>query len=117
VLRHIVQYCDELENAIETHELTLEKVEEDNFNKNALSMSILQIGELVNVLSAGFKSEHDTMSWRDIKRMRDMAAHHYVQFDVPTLWETATEDIALLKNYCLKCISELEDMKTDKAEK
>jgi uncharacterized protein with HEPN domain len=69
-------------------------------------MSILQIGELVNVLSQEFKDDHDTVAWREIKRMRDRAAHHYIDFHIPTLWETVTEDIEPLKEFCAKCISE-----------
>jgi uncharacterized protein with HEPN domain len=105
-LKHIIQYCDEIIFAITAHDLTLEKVENDSFNKNALSMSILQIGELVNVLSQSFKTAHDDAPWREIKRMRDKAAHHYIDFNIPTLWETVTEDIPPLKEYCLKCIAE-----------
>jgi uncharacterized protein with HEPN domain len=107
-LRHIVQYCDEINEAITAHDLMLEKVASDFVYKNALSMCILQIGELVNILSQGFKAAHDSMPWREMKRMRDKAAHHYGEFDVNTLWETAIEDIAPLKEYCLKCIADFE---------
>jgi len=103
-LKHIVQYCDEIETAIKAHGLTLEKVQADSFNKNALSMSILQIGELANVLSQDFKATHSDAPWSEIKRMRDKAAHHYGEFDVNKLWETVIEDIAPLKAYCLECI-------------
>jgi uncharacterized protein with HEPN domain len=113
-LKRIVQYCNEIETAIETHELTLEKVQIDSFNKNALSMSILQIGELSNVLSQGFKAAHSDAPWREIKRMCDKAAHHYGEFDVNKLWETVKEDITPLKAYCLQCISELENAVADK---
>jgi len=70
-------------------------------------MCILQIGELVNVLSEDFRTTHNTMPWREIKRMRDKAAHHYGQFDVNTLWETVTTDIEPLKEYCLECVRKL----------
>jgi uncharacterized protein with HEPN domain len=105
-LKHIILYCDEINMAITTHALTLEKVKADVVYKNALSMSILQIGELVNVLSDDFKNEHSTIPWRAIKRMRDKATHHYVQFDILTLWETVMEDIAPLREYCLKYFEE-----------
>ena len=76
-LRHIIRYCDEIADAISRHDLSLEKVTADHVYKNALSMSILQIGELVNVLSQSFRSTHNDMPWREIKRMRDKAAHHF----------------------------------------
>ena len=40
------------------------------------------------------------MPWRDIKAMRNIAAHNYGEIDVDILWETATNDIPLLKDYC-----------------
>jgi len=105
ILRHIVRYCDEITDAISRHGLTLEKVASDHVYKNALSMSILQIGELVNVLSQSFRAAHDDIPWREIKRMRDKAVHHYGAFDVNTLWETVTEDIEPLKAFCESCIT------------
>ena len=105
ILRHIVRYCDEIAEAIDRHDLTLEKVASDNVYKNALAMSILQIGELVNVLSESFRNTHDDIPWREIKRMRDKAAHHYGVFDAGTLWETITEDIPPLKTFCESCIT------------
>jgi uncharacterized protein with HEPN domain len=79
-------------------------------------MCILQIGELVNVLSEDFRATHDTMPWREIKRMRDKAAHHYGQFDVNTLWETVTIDIKPLKEYCLKCFRELSNLSPNQSD-
>ena len=109
-LRHIVSYCDEIIEAIKKHSLTQECVAKDTLYKNALSMSILQIGELVGILSEDFRSKHDSMPWREIKRMRDKAAHHYWKFDVEVLWETVTEDIEPFKAYCVACIAEYEAM-------
>jgi len=105
ILKHIVQYCDEIIEAIDKHNLTKDSITKDNVYKNALSMSILQIGELVNVLSKEFRTAHDTIPWREIKRMRDKAAHHYWTFEIDILWETVTEDIAPLKGYCENCIN------------
>ena len=107
-LRHIVEYCCEITEAISKRNLTLDAVANDSFNKNALSMSILQIGELVNVLSEDFRKAHSTVPWREIKRMRDKATHHYWTFDVKILWKTASEDIEPLKNYCNERIAEYE---------
>jgi uncharacterized protein with HEPN domain len=105
-IKHIIRYCDEINDAITRHELTLEKITSDSIYKNALSMCILQIGELTNVLSEEFRSLHQEIPWREIKRMRDKAAHHYGAFDVNALWETVTEDIEPLKRFCLLIIAE-----------
>ena len=107
-LKHVIHYCNEINEAIKKHELTLEKITEDTVYKNALAMSIMQIGELASVLSESFRTTHNYMPWNEIKRMRDKAAHHYGEFDVNTLWETVTEDIEPLKLYCMSCVEELE---------
>jgi uncharacterized protein with HEPN domain len=112
-LKHIIFYCDEISEAVRKHNITLEKVRSDTIYKNALSMGILQIGELANVLSQGFKATHNDMPWSEIKRMRDKAAHHYGEFDVDTLWETVTDDITPLREYCMDCVEKLMKIQTD----
>ena len=105
VLFHILRYCNEINEAIANHGLTLDKIASDNVFKNALAMCILQIGELTNILSEEFRAANSEIPWREIKRMRDKAAHHYGEFDVNALWETVTEDIEPLKAFCLRNIS------------
>ena len=48
---------------------------------NAVCLCLLQIGELVSVLSDEFKEENPTMSWREIKLLRNIVAHRYGQVD------------------------------------
>ena len=103
-LRHILHYCSEIIETIDKYDLTLAKITTEFVYKNSLAMSFLQIGELVNILSEDFRASHSDMPWREIKRMRDKAAHHYGSFDVNTLWETATEDIEPLKAFCETCL-------------
>ncbi|GHS95762.1 hypothetical protein AGMMS50276_12570 [Synergistales bacterium] len=56
LLKHIVRYCDEINDTIINHSLTLEKVKSDVVFKNSLAMNVLQIGELVSALSEDFKT-------------------------------------------------------------
>jgi uncharacterized protein with HEPN domain len=48
------------------------------------------------------------MPWSDMIRMRNIAAHHYLKFDLVRLWGTIIEDIPKLKLFCQKMIPELE---------
>ena len=66
-LKHIIYYCNEILNTVIKHKLTLSMLSCDTLYKNALAMNILQIGELVNMLSEEFRLTHDTMPWREIK--------------------------------------------------
>ena len=104
VLKKIIQYADEIGETISRFNLTQDSFTEDFVARNAISMCILQIGELVGKLSDEFKAENNAMPWREIKAMRNIAAHNYGEIDLDILWETATCDIPDLKEYCQKFI-------------
>ena len=104
VLKKIIQYADEIGETISRFNLTQDSFTEDFVARNAISMCILQIGELVGKLSDEFKAENNAMPWREIKAMRNIAAHNYGEIDLDILWETATCDILDLKEYCQKFI-------------
>ena len=57
ILKKIIQYSDEIQATINRFELTKESFEADFVAKNAISMCILQIGELVGKLSDDFKEK------------------------------------------------------------
>lgn len=105
ILKHIIYYCEEIETAILRFGDTFEDYEKDSMYRNATAMCILQIGELSGFLSDEFKKEHSEMPWREIKDMRNMAAHAYGKMSTTILWETITMDIPQLKNYCKKILS------------
>lgn len=68
---------------------------------NAVSMCILQIGELANGLSVEFREETKTqMPWGLIRGMRNWLAHAYAEVDESTIWETATNSIPGLLRFC-----------------
>ncbi|MBS6554492.1 MAG: DUF86 domain-containing protein [Clostridium sp.] len=100
VLKKMVQYADEIALTVEKLNLDFIKFETDFIAKNAISMCILQIGELDGKLSDDFKAQYHKMPWRDIKSMRNIAAHNYGELDTEVLWETVTNDIPELKIYC-----------------
>ena len=45
------------------------------------------------------------MPWREIKAMRNIAAHNYGEIDTDILWETAIYDVPSLKVYCSDIIN------------
>lgn len=100
ILAKIVQYADEIQSTIDRFQLTEETFATDFVVKNAISMCILQIGELVGKLTEAFKAENNVMPWRDIRAMRNIAAHNYGEMDIGILWETATMDIPQLAAFC-----------------
>jgi len=59
VLKKIIQYADEISETISRFNLTQDSFTEDFVARNAISMCILQIGELVGKLSDEFKAENN----------------------------------------------------------
>jgi len=107
ILERIIRYCDEINEAMNHFGNSYEKLESSVIYKNAVSMCILQIGELSVYLSDDFKVIYDEMPWQDIKSMRNIAAHRYGTFDMKILWNTISNDIPALREYCKKVLFEL----------
>ena len=105
VLKKMIQYADEIELTVKKLDLDFETFETDFIAKNAIAMCVLQIGELVGKLTDDFKAQYYKMPWRDIKSMRNIAAHNYGELDIEVLWETVTNDIPELKAYCKNIIA------------
>ncbi|MBQ6668596.1 MAG: DUF86 domain-containing protein [Deltaproteobacteria bacterium] len=69
--------------------------------RNAISMPVLQIGELVKNLSENFRCTHSAIPWRSVARMRDLLAHRYGVLDYEQMWDTSHDSVAKLKQYLL----------------
>lgn len=96
ILIKIMDYCLEIKD---TH--THFKQDKELFTdqkcgfiyRNAITMPILQIGELAKMLSEGFLSVYTKIPWKMIMRMRDLVAHHYGSLDHEIVWNTSVSDI------------------------
>ena len=81
ILEHIICYCNEIREARERFGDSLESIQADALYRNAVAMSILQIGELTGHLSDEFKAKYSAVPWQKIKGMRNITAHHYGRID------------------------------------
>ncbi len=100
ILQHIIQHCDEIDEAIERFGNSKSLFEKDRVYCNAVSMPILQIGELAKRLSDNFIIYSTDIPWKAIKGMRDMFAHQYHSMNTTKIWETAIDDIPILRKKC-----------------
>lgn len=107
VLKKIIQYADEIGGTITRFNLDLNKFKADYVVKNAISMCVLQIGELVGTLTDDVKTKYNKMPWRDIVSIRNRAAHGYGSVDWEILWNIAVNNIPELKAYCNGIIKEI----------
>ncbi len=104
-LLHMRTYCEDIAGFIERFGANFKSFSTDRAYFNAVSMCILQIGELANGLSDEFREEtKDEMPWGMIRGMRNWLAHSYAETDEKILWETACSDIPKVLKFCAqKC--------------
>ena len=98
IISHIVEYCNKLSDF--TAGMDFPAFEQSELHKDACSLCILQIGELVYNLTDEFKETYASVPWRQIRSMRNIVAHHYGEIDVETLWDVIMDDVPVLKRYC-----------------
>ena len=106
IIEHILSYCQEIAEMVKRFGDSFEDFNSDSAYRHACSMCIFQIGELTAHLTDDFKQAYDDIPWRSMKAMRNVAAHHYSKFDIETLWESISEDIPALKDYCASVLDQ-----------
>lgn len=101
ILQHIKMHCEDISAFITRFGKDFKLFTSDRAYFNAVSMCILQIGELSKSLSDEFIAEtSDKIPWSSIKGMRNLVAHEYGSLDEELVWETATDDIPVLLEFC-----------------
>jgi len=104
ILEHVVKYCDQIEGTVAMFDETLETLKANHVYRNAVSMCVLQIGELTNHLTAKFRDNHTQIPWNEIKGMRNIAAHQYKKFSMEILHKVITDKVPELRSYCQKLL-------------
>lgn len=66
-----------------------EAFKQDKLVRNAVGMSLINIGELVKALPQDFRESNDSLPWRSIAGMRDLVAHKYHTLDMVAVWNVA----------------------------
>ena len=65
--------------------------------KRALSMTVINIGELVKNLSEEARRQYSQIPWKEIAGFRDIAAHKYQTLRMEDVYETVTADFPVLR--------------------
>ena len=110
IVKKIIKYCDEIGEANAQFDNSLDKLKTNSIYKNSVSMCILQIGELTMHLSDEFRLKFSEIPWKSIRGMRNIVAHHYGDFDIEILYNTVVARVPELREYCLKCLAEMEGL-------
>ncbi len=110
LLKNIIFYIEQIEEANSHFQTQKENFETNSVYRNAAAMCVLQIGELAKHLSDEYKQYTcGEIPWRQIQGLRNVVAHEYGNIDSDSLWETITEDIPKLYEFCKEQIAQIEE--------
>ena len=103
ILLHIIDHCVRVEETVNGINRT--EFDNDKDIKDVVCFNIFQIGELAKHLSPSFILEYSGVPWDKIKGMRDRIGHGYGTINWDNVWNTATNDIKPLREYCEKVLN------------
>ncbi len=85
---------------------TLEEFLADEKLKRAVSMTVINIGELVKNVTDDTRKEYSQIPWKAIAGMRDIAAHKYQTLRMEDVYHTVYTDFPELKKQLKTIICE-----------
>ena len=105
----IIHYCDRISSHIERFGDSMEDFRDDWAYRDACSLCVAQIGELVGDLSEGLKEKNPDIEWKRIKGLRNIIDHNYGSVKTDLMWTVLTERVPELRSKCsfiLECLRE-----------
>lgn len=109
ILRHMIQYCDQITEAMVLFGKNYDIFKSNNTYRNACCLCLLQIGELTYSLTDDFKISHSGVPWKQIRGFRNIIAHAYGTIEPAVVWDILMNDLPTLKSYCQKCLKDIEN--------
>ena len=100
ILQHILTYCKQIQETSIEFDNNKKRFMESVTFRNAVCMCLLQIGELVNILSVEIKENNPIIPWREIKLLRNIVVHRYGKIDYDIIWDICLTDIPDLIDFC-----------------
>ena len=76
---------------------SLEDFLQDEMQKRAVSMTVINIGELIKNVSEEMRLSHREVPWKAVAGMRDLAAHKYQTLRMEDVYSTVKTDFPELR--------------------
>lgn len=99
----ILKHSKNILDIIDKFHLTYEDFKSDNVYYMSIMFCFIQIGEMANGLSKGFKDEYQSLPIGSMIKTRNIIAHSYDRVDMDIVWNTCNNDIPVL-------IEQIEDL-------
>jgi len=100
-LHYIQEYCERILNYLDSIDCEKAVFMDNRVMSDAVSMNLLQIGELAGRLSEEYRNgTADRMPWQKMKSMRNLFAHDYIHIDMDLVWDTAIRQVRPLMEFC-----------------
>lgn len=106
-LNLIIQYCERIESHRERFGDSVEDYREDLAYRDACSLCVAQIGELIGGISEDLKERNQDIEWSRIKGLRNIIDHNYGSIKTDLMWMVLTVRIPELKSRCSSIVEEL----------
>ncbi|MCI6244029.1 MAG: DUF86 domain-containing protein [Agathobacter sp.] len=90
-------------------DISLDDFLKNEMLKRAVSMTVINVGELVKTVTFELRDAHHEVPWKAIAGMRDITAHRYQTLRMEDVYETAVRDFPTIKNLLGKILEEDED--------
>ena len=103
-LQDIVEYSNNVTMLIEG--LTLDELVADKRSYYSVMKNVEIVGEAAFMLTHDFKKEHPEIPWKTVQGMRHVLVHDYGNVVSETLYDTAKNDIPLLRQQVEKYLTE-----------
>ena len=95
VLRKILEEIDFIKAAVGG--IDFKSFNADEEKKRAVAMTLINVGELVRLLSEDLKKSARDIPFKEIMATRNIAAHGYYALNFNYVWDTVKTDIPELK--------------------
>lgn len=76
--------------------------------KRAISMTVINIGELIKNVTDDTRNDYPEIPWRAIAGMRDLTAHKYQTLRMEDVYNTAKADFPALKQELERVLQSIE---------
>jgi uncharacterized protein with HEPN domain len=96
-IEDIIKYSENIRTMIDG--VSYETFQNDILIYYAVMKNVEIVGEAAYMLSAEFKESHPQTPWKIVQGMRHYLVHGYANIDVHELYNTAVNDIPILKQH------------------